>query len=89
MSTYIYSKWRNSPVEFYSELDGLRYEIRKVEVFQDGRLEYASKTGTTGETRLGIMPVPSIAEIMSQPEFDVKSITKQDFEEIWEKTVNK
>ncbi|MFT4573015.1 MAG: hypothetical protein ACI85E_000209 [Marinomonas primoryensis] len=87
MSTYIYSKWKNSPagspVEFYSELDGARYEVRKVEVFQGGKLSYASKTKSIGETRLGIAPVPPMSEIMSQPEFDIKNITKQDFENIW------
>ncbi len=88
MSTYIYSKWKNSPagspVEFYSELDSARYETRKVEIFQNGKICYASQAKSTGETRLGITPVPPIAEIMSQPEFDIKTITKQEFENIWQ-----
>ncbi|GAA6167315.1 DUF6881 domain-containing protein [Sessilibacter corallicola] len=88
MSTYIYSKWKNSPagspVEFYSELDSARYETRKVEIFQNGKICYASKAKSTGETRLGITPVPPIAEIMSQPEFDIKTITKQEFENMWQ-----
>jgi hypothetical protein len=70
MSTYIYSKWNNTPAgsrfEFYSELDGARYEARKIEVFPGGELNYASKTKSTGETRPGITPVPSMAEIMSR-----------------------
>ncbi|WP_353302780.1 DUF6881 domain-containing protein [Sessilibacter corallicola] len=28
------------PVEFFSELDGLRYEIRKVEVFTNRKMDY-------------------------------------------------
>lgn len=92
MNTYIYSKWKNSPtgspVEFYSELDSARYEIRKVEVFQGGKMSYASKAKSTGDTRLGIAPVPPVAEIMSQPEFEFKAITKQDFEDAWKKAVS-
>jgi hypothetical protein len=92
MSTYIYSKWKNSPtgspVEFYSELDGLRYETRKVEVFHGGRFGYASKTKGNNETKLGIIPVPPLSEIMSQSEFDIKAIKKEDFESIWEKAVS-
>ena len=91
MSTYIYSKWKNSPagspVEFYSELDGSRYETRKVEVFHGGKLGYASKNKTSNNTQLGIIPVPPLSEIMSQPEFEIKPITKEDFGVIWEKAV--
>ena len=93
MNTYIYSKWKNppkgSPIEFHSELDESRFEIRKVEVFQNGKLGYASKTESMPDTRLGITPVPSLAEIMSQPEFDAKTITKQQFETMWNKAIGK
>lgn len=93
MNTYIYSKWKNSPVgspvEFYSELDSSRYEIRKVEVFQNGSFGYASKLSSTPDTRLGIAPVPSLAEISSQPEFDVKSIEQKEFEATWSRATQK
>ncbi len=40
MTTYIYSKWKNSPAgcpdEFYSEIDETRHETRKVEVLKVG-----------------------------------------------------
>ncbi len=87
MSTYIYSKWKNSPagspVEFYSELDPNRYETRKIEVFANGSLGFASSVKATDGTRLGITPVPHISEIRSQPEFDIKEISKKDFEVKW------
>lgn len=42
---YIKVKWVHPPNEYpvmlYSELDDRRYEIRKVEVFADGRMQYA------------------------------------------------
>ena len=41
MNSYLYGKWRNppgdGPVEFYSELDPARWELRKVEVLEIGR----------------------------------------------------
>lgn len=89
MSTYIFSKWKNppkgSPVEFYSELDGMRYEVRKVEVYENGELGYASKMHSSANTSLGTIPVPSVGEILSQAEFEIKDISKQEFEEIWKK----
>jgi hypothetical protein len=93
MSTYIYSKWKNSPagspIEFYSELDGARFETRKVEVFSNGKLGYASKIKVTDGTRLGITAVPSVSEIRSQPEFEVKEISKQIFETKWQEATKK
>ena len=93
MSIYIYSKWHNNPVgspsELYSELDAQRYEIRKVEIFNDGKIGYASKTDTAHGTRLGIIPVPSITEIEAQGGFDINEISKNEFEEKWRKATER
>lgn len=93
MSTYIYSKWKNSPagspVEFYSELNPNNYETRKVEIFSNNKMHYASATKSSGETRLGIVPVPPISEIMSDSEFDIKKITKKEFEDAWMQAIKK
>lgn len=87
MSAYIYSKWKNSPagspVEFFSELDPNRYETRKIEVFANGKLGFASGTAATEGTRLGITPVPPMGEIRSQHEFETKEISKKEFEAKW------
>ncbi|WKD51140.1 DUF6881 domain-containing protein [Microbulbifer spongiae] len=87
MSSYIYSKWHNSPedspVEFYSELNGERFETRKVEVFKDGSLGFASNKATSKTTKLGIAPVPPLTEIAEQPEFDIRTISPQQFEAKW------
>lgn len=92
MSTYIYSRWKNSPagspVEFYSELDGLRYETRKVEVFHGDKYGFASKTNKSSGTQLGVIPVPPLSEISSQSEFDIKPITKEEFELVWDKSIS-
>lgn len=93
MASYIYSRWKNNPAdcpaEFYSELDAQRFETRKVEIFNGGKVGYASVFHATKGTRLGIEPVPSIAEIRSQPEFEIKEISKADFEKKWEQVTGK
>jgi len=93
MSIYIYSKWKSSPpgnpVQFYSELNQSNYETRKVEVFSNGKMNYASATKSTGDTKLGIVPVPPINEIMTYTEFDIKKITKKRFEDIWAKATKR
>jgi hypothetical protein len=42
------------PVVLYSELDDNRFEVRKVEVFRDGRLGYADAVRSSGGTGLGL-----------------------------------
>jgi hypothetical protein len=93
MNTHLYSRWKSgppdSPAEFYSELDPARWEIRKVEVFADGRLGHASSTGSLHGTRLGLVPVPSFDEIASQPEFQTKVIQADEFEAIWKRATGR
>ena len=89
MSTYLYAKWLNnpadSPAEFYSELDSNRWETRKVEVFRDGRIGYASAGKSARETRLAIVPIPPLEEINKQAEFEAKTITAEEFEAAWKR----
>jgi hypothetical protein len=84
---YILVKWIHNfvdePVLLYSELDDSRFETRKVEIFSDGEIGYASEAEEFGTTRLGIEPVPSIFEIAKDPEFEPKEITQEEFEKIW------
>jgi hypothetical protein len=93
MSTYIHSRWKNgpadSPSEFYSELDPARWETRKVEVFSDGRLGYASSARSAHGTRLGIVPVPPLDEIASQQEFETMFIQSAEFEAIWKRATGR
>ena len=84
---YILVKWMHQfvdePVFLYSELDGSRFETRKVEIFPDGRKGYASKSEEFGTTRLGIDPVPPLREIAKDPQFEPRQITQEEFEKIW------
>jgi hypothetical protein len=70
-------------VLLYSELDDDRWEIRKVEIFADGTCGWAGSNEANGPTRLGEAPVPSVAKIAADPEFDPVEIERGEFEEVW------
>ena len=86
---YIKVTWIHScpdePLLMYGELDGDRCEKRKVEVFADGHCGYASPTESAGSTRLGEAPIPTLAVIGSDPQFEPVEITKKEFEKVWAK----
>ncbi len=84
---YICVRWHhdfcNEPVLLYSELNDNRMEVRKIEVYSDGRIGYASPSQAVGSTRLGLEPIPELAEIACDPQFELEEITREDFEEVW------
>ncbi|MDW4910815.1 hypothetical protein RB628_37240 [Streptomyces sp. ADMS] len=71
------------PVTLFSEIDEERYEVRKVEVYRDGRHEFASEVTSTGATMLGEIETPSIEELAEQEEFTPTEIDHQEFETVW------
>jgi hypothetical protein len=85
--TYLVVLWKHSladePVELWSELDSRRLEVRKVEVWADGRLGFAGSNREAGGTRLGIEPIPTLSEIAAEPQFEPKEISKTEFEQRW------
>jgi hypothetical protein len=88
-NTYLCVRWkheeRNMPVLMYVELDESRWEVRKVEVFVDGRMSYADGKSSSGETVLGEEPAPALEEIAASPEFEPMTISRSEFESVWEK----
>jgi hypothetical protein len=66
----------NEPVWLVIELDDGRREVRKVEVFSNGSKGYATRDEEVGGTRLGVEPLPSIAEIAADPQFLVARVTR-------------
>jgi hypothetical protein len=88
---YIKMGWkhehRDEPVLLYSELDDASWEVRKVEVFRNRSLGHAGGSQTRGTTMLGLAPVPPLAEIAVDPEFEPTQITKDEFEEMWSRAV--
>jgi hypothetical protein len=84
---YIAVIWKHQdpayPTALYSELDGAGWEHRKVEVFADGRIGYADRSGASGGTRLSIEPLPPVAEIATDPQFEPREIAGEEFERMW------
>jgi hypothetical protein len=78
--------WRHAlpdePVVLYSEIDsGL--EVGKVEVYRDGRHDYAGRSYSAGTTMLGEKMMPGVDEINEDPEFSATAITAEEFERVW------
>jgi hypothetical protein len=76
-------QYATEPVLLISELDDDRYEVRKVEVFADGRMGFASASQSGRETVLGEKPIPPISEIAADPQFRVEEVDADGFEEAW------
>jgi hypothetical protein len=93
MTTYIYCKWVGSsaeePDEIYSELDNSRNETRKIERYKNGKVAYASRDAAVNGASLGIIPVPTLAEINASPEFRARQITQAEFEQQWRSATGK
>lgn len=77
----------DTPVVIYSEVGDDGYETRRVEVYRDGRHDYADAGRSTGETELGEVPVPPIEDIAGQDEFTPAWISADDFERVWRPAV--
>jgi hypothetical protein len=88
---YIKVMWKHNhadePIALYSELDDNRWEIRKVEFFRVGSPGYASTTNSSRSTRLGIVPVPELAKIALDPEFEPHQIAREEFEKVWSEAI--
>ena len=90
-NTYMKVVWRHScvedPVVLWSEISADRFEVRKVDLYSDGRLDYAGDNVSTGITMLGTDVVPALSEIGADPEFEPASVDKIEFEAIWNAAV--
>lgn len=86
---YLRVRWKHKhpdePVFLYSELDGARREVRKLDVYRDGVYGWADASEEVGGTRLSEVPVPASEEIARDPEFEPAMITREEFEEAWAK----
>lgn len=80
-------QFEDEPVVLYSEISDDGVETRKVDQYRDGRLHFADATRSTGITYLSEKKMPSIAEIAKQHEFHPADITKDTFEEVWQRAV--
>ncbi len=89
--SYIKVKWGHDrdddPILLYSELDDGLWEMRKVEIFRDGTIWFASREASRGDTGLSIEPLPPLSEIASDPQFEPFVISRDEFEEVWRRAV--
>jgi hypothetical protein len=85
--TYIDVQWLHSnadyPIRLLSELDDDRREIRKLELYANGRVGHATAISNSGDTMLSTEPLPTIEAINLQKEFDGTEIDGQSFEKLW------
>lgn len=88
---YIKVEWihefSDEPIMLYSELDSDNNEIRKIEIYKDGRYGYADEVSEFGGAMLSEEPLPTIEEIASDKQFKPEVITKNEFEELWCKII--
>ncbi|MFI6368813.1 DUF6881 domain-containing protein [Nocardia sp. NPDC050630] len=71
------------PVELFSEIGEDGYEARKVDVYRDGRLDWADAGSETGTTFLSSGPLPPLDEINSEADFVAEMIEASEFENVW------
>jgi hypothetical protein len=90
-TTHLKVRWHQDsgdyPVLLFCELDGERYEVRKVEVFADGRMAYAQEAEEIGDCMLGYVVTPPAAEIAADPQFEVLCADALQFERAWSAAV--
>lgn len=91
--TYLRCEWLHEdpqdPVVFYIELDEGRWEVRKVEVFRDGRMGWADADHEVGGCGLGEAEVPPLDEIAADPEFRPSTISRDEFESVWQAAIER
>ena len=84
---YIDLEWihdfQDEPVRLISEVGHKNYELRKLEIYRDGSVGFATDNIEYGVARLGTSEIPTIDEINAQKEFNGCEIDKHDFDLLW------
>jgi hypothetical protein len=76
-------EFADEPAQVFSEHDDGGWERRKVEVFPDGSVGFASSTESFGGTKLSLIQCPPDEEVNLDPEFKVVDVAKDEFEGLW------
>ena len=88
---YIDVEWKHDfkdePTRLVSEIGADDYETRKLEFYPDGSVGFAFESTDSLNTRLSTDVVPPLEEINLQEEFRGKSISKKQFELLWQEYV--
>lgn len=81
--------FEDEPIRIISEIDVNGYELRKVEIYHDGKAGYAVADIEHHGTRLSPEAIPTIEEINCDSQFEAVLIDKADFEMHWARLVPK
>jgi hypothetical protein len=73
------------PVEEYVEIGADGWEVRKVEVFEDGHLTFSDDVLYTGRTGLSELKALSIDALNAMTRVTARVITAAEFERAWER----
>ena len=83
---YLRVRWDHDPGEdpivLYHEVDEQQRETRRVELFEDGRLQWAGQASPDAPTSISLEPLPPVEQIRDQPAFSLTEISRPAFEEI-------
>jgi len=87
--TWFHGVWVSAPddelVEWYDELDALRWSIRCVRKFRDGSFKAYSYSSPDWRCEMPDQPLPPLEEINENPDFVAREISKEEFEVAWER----
>lgn len=88
---YISIDWKHNfadePIKIYSEMDSEGWEKRKIEIFADGSMAFASPESHFGDSYLSEAQLPSLSEINSDPQFRGRKIEQTEFGRLWSQLV--
>jgi hypothetical protein len=76
-------RFEDEPVFLYSEIDGQRFENRKIEIYPDGSFGIANCNFHFGGTALSDTIMPDIEDISEDKLFIPELISQAEFELIW------
>ena len=72
----------------YSELDELRFECRKIELYPDGSFGIANSNFNFGGTALSVEPVPQPKDLNHNSQLVAEDLSPEEFEMVWYKYYN-
>lgn len=88
--TYLLVKWKHKnpdePIVLYSELDEARMEVRKIDMFADGRWGFADGREEVGGSGLGEAPTPSLEQLNADPVYEAMEDRERRIREVVERS---
>lgn len=79
----------DQPIVIYSEIDDDGWEVRKVEIYRDGRSAFADSVKSTGNTMLSEKKIPYWGSFSDTSTLSREEITAEMFEQAWRNAVRK